>query len=400
MTPLQICRAALCGRLLDKKALRFFAALPSDEKHFWIASLYALLMPERRRRKLAAFFTPPYLARHAIDALLAEGVVLGQSRILDPASGGAAFLVPLAARIALTYRRRGLQAEAALKAIETTLAGIEIEPDLRSLSRTLLSDLLHDEIRLVGRRLDVPIQTADTLVLDPPREPYDAIIGNPPYGRVFRPSKKRRREFAAVISDGYVNLYALFIEQALRWVRPGGLICLVVPMSFLGGPHFRSLRKRILEESQVLRLDPIDKRSDVFLDVLYDVGVLVLRKHNGDKRSRLRPTSSLLRLDEEPRLLGHLDLPVSATDRVWALPDGTQDDRLFHHGLATLEEYGYIAKTGYFVWNREQHRYRRGFTPRTTEVPLYWAHNVRPNSICAPLDGGEGGSHRACEDRG
>jgi len=234
----------------------------------------------------------------------------------------------------------------------------------------------------------VSIEVADTLDLGAPAQLYDAIIGNPPYGRVFKPTKQRLREFAPVITDGYVNLYALFIEQALRWVRPGGLICLVVPMSFVGGPHFGALRKRILEKAHVLRLDPIDKRSDVFLDVLYDVCVLVLRKRNGNDRAP-RASSSLLRINDEPRLLGYLDLPPSATNRVWALPDGANDDRLFHQGLATLEDYGYIAKTGYFVWNREQHRYRTGFRPRTTEVPLYWAHNVRPNAICAPHDGGD-----------
>jgi len=39
-------------------------------------------------------------------------------------------------------------------------------------------------------------------------------------------------------------------------------------MSFVGGPYFAALRKRILERASVLRLDLIDKRSDVFLDVL------------------------------------------------------------------------------------------------------------------------------------
>ena len=386
MTRLQICRTVLNRRLLDKEVRSFFSALPEEEKHYWVASLYALLMPKARRRKLAAYFTPPHLAHHAIDTLVDEGIVLGESRILDPASGGAAFLVPLAARIAEEHRRRGARAETALRAIESSLAGIEIEPDLGALSRLLLSDLLRQEINRTDRRLYVPIETADTLSLEAPTLLYDAIIGNPPYGRVLRPARKHLKNFAAVITDGYVNLYALFIEQALRWVRPGGLVCLIVPMSFVGGPHFAALRKRILEAAHVVRLDPIDKRSDVFLDVLYDVCVLVLQKRNGKQRS-VRASSSLWQVDQEPRFLGYLDLPATATNRVWALPDGAQDDRLFHQGLWTLDDYGYIAKTGYFVWNREQDRYRTGFKPRSTEVPLYWAHNVRPNATCLPRDG-------------
>jgi hypothetical protein len=38
--------------------------------------------------------------------------------------------------------------------------------------------------------------------------------------------------------------------------------------------------------------------------------------------------------------------------------------------LATLGDYGYLAKTGYFVWNREQHRYRIGRKPRANGAAL------------------------------
>ncbi|MGD0908896.1 MAG: N-6 DNA methylase [Candidatus Acidiferrales bacterium] len=389
LSPLEICRTIIDGRALDLKTRAFFAGLPENEKHYWISSLYALLMPAARRRKLAAYFTPPHLAQYAIDLLTAAGIQPGKDRILDPASGGAAFLVPLAARIAGRARQRGASAESILRAIESTLAGVEIEPDLAKLSKALLADLLGKEIRSAGRRPSVSIKQADTLRLPAPDVLYDAVIGNPPYGRVFRPTKAILKAFAPVITDGYVNLYVLFLEQALRLVKPGGVICLIIPMSFLGGPYFSSLRKRILETSHVLSLDPIDKRSDVFLDVLYDVCVLVLRKKGISARTPV-PTSSLLMIGQPNRLLGNLDLPEQPTGRMWALPDEKQKDSLFQTGLETLRDYGYVAKTGYFVWNREQHRYRVGKKPRPTEVPLFWAHNIKPGVRCKPYDSESG----------
>jgi adenine-specific DNA-methyltransferase len=72
---------------------------------------------------------------------------------------------------------------------------------------------------------------------------------------------------------------------------------------------------------------------------------------------------------------------------VWALPDTEQKHNLFHSGLETLSDYGYVARTGYFVWNREQERYRVGRKPRANEVPLFWAHNVKPGILCRPYDG-------------
>jgi adenine-specific DNA-methyltransferase len=90
------------------------------------------------------------------------------------------------------------------------------------------------------------------------------------------------------------------------------------------------------------------------------------------------------------RVLGNLDLPEEPTGRMWALPDEKQKDGLFQTGLETLRDYGYVAKTGYFVWNRERHRYRVGKKPRPTEVPLFWAHNIKPRTQCKPYDGKPG----------
>ncbi len=388
--PLQACQAILHNRRLDQQTKSFFSGLPADEKHYWIANLYALLMPLARRRRLAAYFTPPHLAHYAIETLVEAGIEPGRDRILDPSSGGAAFLVPLAARIARKMRQRGTRAETILRTIESSISGVEIEPDLAKLSKALLCDLLHGEISAAGRKPDIFIQNADTLKLPSPENLFDAVIGNPPYGRVFRPTKATLKDFSAVIADGHVNLYALFLEQAIRWVRPGGFICLIIPMSFIGGPYFASLRRRILETSQVLSLDPIDKRSDVFLDVLYDVCVLALRKKTPSARYAA-PTSSLLMVGEPHRPLGMPDIPDQVTNRMWALPDKTGKQGLFQAGLQTLADYGYIARTGYFVWNREQDRYRTGWKPRPTEVPLFWAHNIKANGSCEPLDDHQSG---------
>jgi adenine-specific DNA-methyltransferase len=374
---------------VDREAITFFSGLPNDERYYWIASLYALLMPKAHRRRLAAYFTPPYLADHAIDVLVEAGIQPGQHRILDPASGGAAFLVPLAARIAARGRQRGAGAKTILQSINGTLHGVEIDAGLAKLSQALMRDLLGAEIETSGVELDGLIERANTLELDRPDPLYDAVIGNPPYGRILRPSSSLFERYRPVIADGYVNLYALFVEQALQWVRPGGIICLIIPMSFIGGPYFAALRQRILEKASVLRLDLIDKRSDVFLDVLYDLCVIVLRRTDSPAREAVAKTS-LLRIDEPNSELGTLELPARPDNRVWALPDGGDGVALFQAGLATLGDYGYLAKTGYFVWNREQHRYRIGRKPRPNEVPLFWAHNVRANAGCLPQDGDAG----------
>jgi adenine-specific DNA-methyltransferase len=384
LSALSACKAVVNGNHPSPEIRVFFDGLPSDDKHYWIATYYALLMPQKKRRKLAAYFTPPQLAKYAIDKLRGLGVHPGTSKILDPSSGGAAFLVPLAEAIALDARTKQLDPRATLDKIRETIAGIEIDKSLVRLSELLLADLLAEELSKTRRKLRISITNGDTLETVQPMPTYDAVIGNPPYGRVFRPAKAILSQYASVISDGYVNKYALFVQRAIAWTRPGGVICLIVPMSFLGGPYFAALRKHILERAIVISLDPIEQRSDLFMDVLCDVCVLTLRK-KGTPQVPAAPTSSLIRTHRSAQPMGTLDIPASPSDRMWALPDTAGNADFFDGECSFLDDYGYVVKAGYFVWNREQDRYRVGQVPRKNEVPLYWAHNIKANCVVEPL---------------
>ncbi len=121
---------------------------------FAASAIGAGLVNAVRRRRLAAYFTPPHLAPYAIDVLVEAGIKPGQHRILDPASGGAAFLVPLATRIAAQGRQRGARAKTILQSIKDTLHGVEIDAGLAKLSQALLADLLDAEIETSGVELD------------------------------------------------------------------------------------------------------------------------------------------------------------------------------------------------------------------------------------------------------
>ena len=56
------------------------------------------------------------------------------------------------------------------------------------------------------------------------------------------------------------------------------MIGYVVPASFLGGPEFLTFRHRILQLAEVLVIDTIEKRSDVFLYATQDACFVVLRR--------------------------------------------------------------------------------------------------------------------------
>ena len=70
LNALQLCEIILDDRLIDASARAFFRDLPKAERHYWIASLDALLMPPAQRRRPAVYFTPPHLVLLCYKELL------------------------------------------------------------------------------------------------------------------------------------------------------------------------------------------------------------------------------------------------------------------------------------------------------------------------------------------
>jgi len=185
----------------------------------------------------------------------------------------------------------------------------------------------------------------------------------------------------AALSDGHVNTYALFTALALERVRPGGLIALVIPTSFVGGPYFAKLRQLILAQAEVLSLDLIDRRSDIFLDVTQDTCVLLARRHRPGTASGSNPSCALIASDGSARYLGQVEVPAGGESRYWVLPSavGTPSTGtpFFDPGFRTLEDYGYRVRSGHFVWNRNREKIISGPDRSSTDIPLLWANDVK-----------------------
>jgi adenine-specific DNA-methyltransferase len=382
----QACIRLLSGDLRDIEDEALRRELQSSDiayRHYLISALYMLLMPRSRRQRLAAFFTPPYLSDYILDRLKCHGHDFSKHSILDPACGGAAFLVPIAQRIATTARSTGMPPSTVVQRVSSLLHGIEIEPNLARLSQLMIEKTLNREIELGGQRPSTMVIRGNSLkqIFN---NGFDAVISNPPYGRVFRPSKALIERWKSVITDGHVNTYALFIGVALENLRSRGLAALIVPTSFAAGPYFASLRKYIAEQAELLQIDLIEKRSKVFLDVTQDTCVLFLRKRGFQTMSYEAPRCNLIGDNGTARDLGPIEMLSPERQSLWILPRSgahsqrTTENGYFQRGLVNLTDLGYVVKSGYFVWNRSRDRLATRNLPLPSEVPLVWAHNVKP----------------------
>lgn len=381
-TPLDICVMLLSGKC---QIPEFMASADIEERYYWVGNVYTSLIPKATKNALAAHFTPPHIALYTINRAIELGFNIGASRILDPASGGAAFLTPLSAALIERLRAQGKSdAEIGLHILQH-VSGIEINDNLASLSGLILNDFISRSLPTFKGDLSALILNDDSLHVDGRNGEYDAVVSNPPYGKILTPPTSILERFADSLTDKHVNKYALFIRFSIDCVRPGGFIALVVPTSFIAGPSFGNLRKSILEDAHVLAIDLIDKRDGLFVDVLQDTCILFLRKKNG-RGPESPPTCQLLNEDGSCQELGSIDIPSVPSIRSWVMPSELSADiatnDFFSAAYTKLTDYGYGARAGYFVWNRQKDRCREGKQPRKNEYPLVWAHCIKANKPC------------------
>jgi adenine-specific DNA-methyltransferase len=345
-------------------------ALPVLEGCHFLTSLYTTMLPGKERSALGAFYTPPALTQRLLDLADESGVDWSTARVLDPASGGGAFLLEAAARMrrALT----GSEPAFILAQLGNRLSGFELDPHAASLSQAALEIVLSD-LRGVGRDVPIFVKVCDTLE-EAPAELYDLVIGNPPYGRVGLTATQRAR-FARSLY-GHANLYGVFTDIALRWTKPGGVIAYLTPTSMLGGQYYAALRQLLAKEAPPIAIDFVHARSGVFEDVLQET-LLALYRKSGQRQS-VQVHYLDVDNEREARLTknGKVALPTDVS-APWLLPREPSQSKLIAAAEAMphrLSDWGYSVSTGPLVWNRFKEQLKD--RPSKEAHPLLWAECV------------------------
>lgn len=152
---------------------------------------------------------------------------------------------------------------------------------------------------------------------------FDAIIGNPPYVSTeglhallspieFDIYKKRYGT-----SYKQFDKYFIFLEQAIRKVADGGLICYIVPNKFFKVGAGKNLRQLIADQKLVVRLDDFGD-AQLFDDKTIYSSILLLQKqlHEDFIYSNVKSASSLWAGENESSIV----LKTSSLDEsTWKL---------------------------------------------------------------------------------
>jgi adenine-specific DNA-methyltransferase len=335
--------------------------------------IYTTALPETYRAKHGIFYTPPQLVDRLLLMAEEASIDWSKARVLDPACGGGAFLLPIALRMATAMKSSN--PTFILKQIGARLRGFELDPFGAWLAQAALELALRDVIRAAGRAAPNMIEVRDSLDMDPSdNRRFDLVVGNPPYGRTT-PSPARRAFFQRSIY-GHANLYGLFTDAALHWAKKGGVVAYVTPTSMLSGLYYKALRGLLASDAPPIAVNFVSERNGVFADVLQETILATYRRGGAARTGNVGFIAIDAKGNANFRKAGTFELPADR-DPPWLLPRTPEQVKLTRCMRAMphrLSDYGYGVSTGPLVWNRFKDQLHRDRKPAF--YPVVWAESI------------------------
>jgi type I restriction enzyme M protein len=211
--------------------------------------VYEIFLKAQLRGSLGQYFTPRELVNFMVE--IAQPRI--GDKILDPACGSGGFLIRsfqvISDQIEKTgdpeHRKRAMYATL----INDNLWGIEIDPSLHILSKINLiahGDGYNHIYNGDGLNPDGSIRYGEVL-----EDTYDIVMTNPPFSL---PQKERQIldlfELGRNVDSQETDV--LFLEKCLLFLKPGGVLAIVLPEAFLNTDTNRYLRDFMLQNAHLI----------------------------------------------------------------------------------------------------------------------------------------------------
>ena len=363
----------------------------------WLAALHDQAQVEEEKKLLGRYYTPEPIAEYLLNsANFTSRQPLETLRIIDPACGGGIFLAVAARKLVTQMTDRNF--DSIVHLLRETLYGVDVQPFAVVLTKlhilaSVLETLGNDPDRAIGDYIfSFPnIKVGDILrnPEDLTGEPFNAIVGNPPYGNNCSGIDLSMHEG---VVNGRPNLYTLFLNWAMKRCKPGGRIAFVLPASFKSGLFYRDLRKELQKQTIPLSFAIFQARAGVVEDVEQDLLAAVLQKRE-IIAPKTKTQAKIIHCRDGESLTQALPSLVDAENIILEEAFGYcfcigrsaadyQVVRRIIQGATTLRALGIQAGTGSFVWNE----HKEELLDRSCEnaAPILYANSVHPYALVFP----------------
>ena len=274
------------------------------------------------------FFTPPSCIQRIMSLL--RGVSLSThpfETILEPSCGSGEFISALMRQYPSAW-----------------ITGVEFHPVIYEEVSTHFNSLVGG-----GR---ISIQHGDFLKYRPVSPP-DLIIGNPPY---FVMKKEEVAAEYYPFFDGRPTIFILFIIKSAQLLSAGGILCFVLPSSFMNSQYYDKARKYIVRHFEILHMVKCgdgDGDGGGYLDTQQDTIILILRKLGVESDSLACASGAgVLEKSGVDSLACASGAGVLEKSGASIFTDNLPRLTSLYTGSQSLHELGFKVSVGTVVWNQ------------------------------------------------
>lgn len=269
----------------------------------------------KKRKEQGIYYTPKFIVDYIVQNAL--GPVLDKCKsindlqkvkILDPACGSGSFLVAAMNFLIRKYEEFNIKSSGLLKIqiLQNNIYGVDLDQQAVELARlNLLLNTFDSQIKLPG--LENNIKNGNSLISGTDEElkkyfgknyrdknpfnwqeefpevfkqgGFDCIIGNPPYLSIERGLLEDLHYFREKFStiEKIFDIFGLFIEKSIQILKKDGYFGFIIPNILLMNDSFSKLRKKILNETQLISIN--NYKDGVFEDAVVPTVVIVSHKN-------------------------------------------------------------------------------------------------------------------------
>src|SRR6185437_11167517 len=218
---------------------------------------------------LCQFFTREQVARFCLRQVALPQNLLSL-RLLEPAAGQGAFLLPLIPKLVRVCRDQNRSYDV----LRTVIRAYEVDPVVAAALQTRCEmELRRHGVKTAKARAIARswIRRSDFLEAKP-RMRFTHIVGNPPYIRWDAIPKERRIAYRKRFTSfkQRADLYVAFIEQALRYLETEGQLAFLCPGTWTRNTYGNVVRKALTTEGYLKAIidlsdvDSFEKKADSY----------------------------------------------------------------------------------------------------------------------------------------
>jgi len=269
------------------------------------------------RKEQGIYYTPTYIVDYIVRNTLGEllkkkKINVEKIRVLDPACGSGSFLIKAFDILDEYYVKHDKNYEQTkfdtaghevytrkVEILKNNIFGVDLDKQAVEIAQlNLLLKIAEKGEQLPKLRNN--IKNGNSLIDDPAiagdkafkwedkfkevmqEGGFDVVIGNPPYifARSQKFSEKEKEYYYKNFSlvQYQLNTYILFIERAIKLLKPNGYFGFIIPNTWQTIDNFTKFRKYLFDNmSDITIINITDK---VFTEANVDTSILIFKKNN------------------------------------------------------------------------------------------------------------------------